>query len=74
METPHDMVSTKIKPSWACDIIREVEIYGAPKGKKRQRIYSSYVALMCNLVNEEATSFEDASKNKECMDSMIKEY
>ena len=29
---------------------------------------------MCNLVDEEPTCFEEASKNKEWMDSMIKEY
>ena len=29
---------------------------------------------MCNLVDEEPTFFEEASKKKEWMDSMIKEY
>ena len=29
---------------------------------------------MCNLVDEERTCFEEASKKKESMDSMIEEY
>ena len=29
---------------------------------------------MCNLVDEEPTCFEEASKNKEWMDALIEEY
>ena len=53
METPQKMISTKIIPAWARDIIRDAEKYGAPEGRKRQIICSIYVALMCNLVDEE---------------------
>ena len=35
----------KRRPSWAHDIIREEEWYGAPEGNKRQRIYSNYVTF-----------------------------
>ena len=49
-------------PSRACDIIREAERYGAPEGSKRPRIYSNYVALMCNIVDEELTCFEDVEE------------
>ena len=68
------MISIKRRPTWACDIIREAERYGAPEGSKRQRIYSNYVALMSNLVDEEPTCFEVASKKKEWMKAMIEEY
>ena len=61
METPHKMISTKRRPPWARDVIKESEIYGAPKESKRQRIYPNYVPLMRNLVDEEPTSFEEAS-------------
>ena len=74
METPHEMIFKKRRPSWARDIIKEAKRYGAPKGSKRQRIYYNYVALMCNLVDEEPTCFEEASKKKEWMDAMIEEY
>ena len=74
METPKNMISTKRRPSWDRDVIKEVESYGAPEGSKRQRIYSNYVELMRNLVNEEPTCFEYASKKKEWIQAMIKEY
>ena len=74
MEPPQEMITTKRRPTWARDIIQEVKRYGAPKGSKRPMIHSNYVALMCNLVDEEPTCFEEASKKKEWMDAMIKEY
>ena len=55
-----------------------MEKYGALEGtfreSKRPRPYSSYVTLMCNLVDEEPTCFEDATKKKERMDDMVEEY
>ena len=48
--------------------------YGALEGSKRPRIYSNYVALMCNLVDIEPTCFEEATKKKQLMDEMIEEY
>ena len=74
IETPHETISIRKRPSWAHDITQEVERYGAPEGSKRLRIQSNYVALMCNLVDEELTCFEEASKKKEWMDAMIEEY
>ena len=74
METPQKMISTKRRPSWARDVIKEVERYDALEGSKSQRIYSNYVALMSNLVDEEPTCFEEALKKKEWMQAMIKEY
>ena len=62
METPHENISIKRIPTWARDIIREVERYGAPEGSKIPRLYSNYATLICNLVNEEPTCFEEASK------------
>ena len=67
MQTPQNMISIKRIPTWARDVIKEVERYGALEGRKRQRIYSNYVVLMSNLVGEEPTCFEEASKNKEWM-------
>ena len=37
LETPQEMISTKIRPTWARDIIKEAERYGAPEASKRQR-------------------------------------
>ena len=60
IETPHETILTRKRPAWACDIIQEAERYGAPEGSKRLRIHSNYVALMCNLVDEETTCFEES--------------
>ena len=42
--------------------------------RKRPKIFSSYVALMTNLVNEEPSSFEEAVKKKEWKEAMMEEY
>ena len=75
MDSPHEMTSHKRRLAWAREIIQYAENYGAPKGilreSKRPRLYSSQVALMCNLVDEEPTCFEEATKKKEWMDAMV---
>ena len=72
------MISLKRRPYWAHEIIQDAEKYGALEGtfreSKRPRPYSSYVTLMCNLVDEEPTCFEKSTKKKEWMDAIVKEY
>ena len=53
------MISTKRRPYWDRDVIKEAKRYGALEGSKIQRIYLNYVALMRNLVDEEPTCFEE---------------
>ena len=76
MEEPQrlmEMIPHKIRLSWARDVIQGAKKHGAPKGSKRSRTYSTYVTLMCNLVDAEPIYFEEATK-KEWMDAMIEEY
>ena len=72
------MISCKRRHSWAREIIEEVEIYGFTEGtikeSKKPKPYPSYVALMCNLIDEETTCFEEVRKHKEWVDSMVEEY
>ena len=60
------------------EIIQEEEKYGAPEGSirtsKRSNPLSSYVALMCDLVDQEPTSYKEAEQKKEWMGEMMKEY
>ena len=53
----------KRKPTWVREIILEEERYGAPEGstrtKKRSKPYSSYVALMSDLVDQEPTNYKE---------------
>ena len=54
-------VSQKIKLAWVREIIQEAKKYGAIEGstrtRKRSKPFSSYVALMCDLVGQEPTSY-----------------
>jgi hypothetical protein len=72
------MTLHKIKPSWAREIIQDGEKYGVPQGTTRQvkrpNPFSSYMALMCDLLEEEPTFFEEAIQRKEWVDAMTEEY
>ena len=71
-------ISRKRKPAWVREIIQEAERYGAPKGStrtnKRSNPYSSYVSLMCDLVDQEPTSYEEVALKKEWVEAMTEEY
>ena len=68
----------KRKPAWDREIIQDGEKYGVPEGPMRQvkrpKPFSSYTALMCDLLEEDPTFFEEAIQRKEWEDSMTKEY
>ena len=53
----------KRKPSWVCEIIQGAERYGAPKEnhreKKKTRSCSGYVALLCDFIDKEPSSYEE---------------
>ena len=70
--------SQKRKPTWEQEIICEVESYVAPEGihreRKREKTYNSYVALLCDIIDKEPSTYEEATKNKEWKDEMIEEY
>jgi hypothetical protein len=62
------MISHKRKPAWDRDLIQDGEKYGVPEGTTRQvkipRIFSSYMDLMCDLLEKEPTFFEEAIQKK----------
>jgi hypothetical protein len=71
-------ISHKIKPSWTRELIQYGEKYDAPEGTMRQskksNPFSSYMALMCDLIEKEPTCFEEAIQKKEWVDAMIEQY
>jgi hypothetical protein len=77
-EPPQMTISHKRKPSWARELIQDVEKYGAPKGTmrkvKKPNPFSNYMALMCDLIEKEPTCFEESIQKKEWTDAMTKEY
>jgi hypothetical protein len=77
-EPPQMAISHKRKPTWARELIQDGEKYGALEGTMRQvkkpKPFSSYMALMCDLIEKEPTFFEEAIQKKEWADAMIEEY
>jgi transposase InsO family protein len=77
-EPPQMTILYKRKPAWARELIQDGEKYGVPQGTtrrvKRPKPFSSYTALMCDLLEEEPTYFEEAIQRKEWVDSMTEEY
>ena len=71
-------ISWKRKPAWVREILQEVEKYGAPEGStrtsKRSKPLSNYVALMCDIVDQEPMSYEEVIQKKECVEAMTEEY
>ena len=63
-EPPTMEMSQKRNPAWEREIIQEVERYGAPEGSTRERkkpkTFAKYVSLMCDLVDQEPTNYEEA--------------
>ena len=60
-------------------MLQNAKRHGALKGihreRKRPRSYSSYVSLLCDIINkEEPSSYEEATEKKEWKDAMIEEY
>jgi hypothetical protein len=77
-EPPQMTISHKRKPAWARELIQYGEKYGVPEGTMRQvkkpNPFSSYMALMCDLLEKEPTCFEEAIQKKEWVDAMTEEY
>ena len=67
-EPPMMEISRKRKPAWARVIIQEVERYGAPENStrisKKPNTFSNYVALMCDLLDQEPTNYEEVVQEK----------
>jgi hypothetical protein len=77
-EPPQMTISHKRNPAWARELIQDGEKYGAPEGTMRQikkpKPFYNYMALMCDLLEQEPTCFEEAIQKKEWADAMIEEY
>jgi transposase InsO family protein len=76
-EPPQMTILHKRKPAWARELIQDGEKYGVPEGTTRQmkrpKPFSSYTALMCDLLEEEPTCFEETIQRKEWADAMTEE-
>jgi hypothetical protein len=77
-EPPQMTILHKRKLAWARDLIQDGEKYSVPQRTmrkvKRQNPFSIYMDLMCDLLEEEPTCFEESIQRKEWADAMIEEY
>jgi hypothetical protein len=77
-EPPQMTISHKRKMTWERELIQDGEKYGAPEGTmrhiKKPKPFSSYMSLMCDIIEKEPTCFEEAIQKKEWVDAMTKEY
>ena len=71
---PPKEAALKRKPTWARELIQDAERYGAPEGSlkesKRPCIYSSYMALLSDIIDAEPSSFEEVVGKKVWKDVM----
>ena len=78
MDPPQENNPHKRKHAWVCEIVQGAERYGAseetPRGRKRTRSCSSYVALLCDIIDKEPSNYEEVAERKEWKDAMIEEY
>jgi hypothetical protein len=77
-EPPQMTISHKRKPAWARELIQDGEKYGVPEGTTRQvkrpKPFSSYMALMYDLLEMETTYFEESIQKEEWENAMTEEY
>ena len=63
MDPPQEKNPHKRKPAWVHEIIQGAEKYGASeethRGRKRTRSFSSYVALLCDIIDNEPSNYEE---------------
>lgn len=75
---PRDIVVNRKRPLWARNTMQEAKQFATPRGtfreSKRPQRFSSYAALMCNLIETEPSSVEEASKQQVWKDEMDEEY
>jgi hypothetical protein len=77
-QKPAEIPSRKRTPTWAQELIKDAERIGAPeksfKESKKLKVYSSYVACLCDIMDAEPSSYEEAAENQVWKDAMVEDY
>ena len=67
-DPPKEVTLGKRRPAWAHELMQEADKYGAPdetfRESKKPKTYSSYVALLSNIIDVKPTSYEEAVKKQ----------
>jgi hypothetical protein len=81
MEEPQTIAkvpSRKRRLAWAHELIKEAERYGAPekylRESKKLKPHSNYGACLCDIMDVEPSSYEEATKKRVWKDAMGEEY
>ena len=53
---------------------KDMELQKKHTGRKRTRSFSSYVALLCDIIDKEPSNYEETKEKKEWKDAEIEEY
>ena len=78
VDPPLEKNPHKRKLAWVWELIQGAERYGALEENHRERkraiSCSGYVALLCDFIDKESSSYEEVAERKEWKDAMIEEY
>ena len=78
VDPPQENNPHKRKPAWVQEAIQGAERYGTleeiHRERKRTRSCSSYVALLCDIIDKEPSNYEEDEEKKEWKDAMIEKY
>jgi hypothetical protein len=67
-QKPIEIPSGKRRPTWAQELIRDVERIGALENffreSKKPNPYSRYMACLCDIMDAKPSSYEEAVENQ----------
>jgi hypothetical protein len=73
-----EIPSHKRRSAWAQDLIRVAKRYGALekylRESKKLKLYSNYVACLCDIMDAEPSNYEEAAEKSVWKDAMGEEY
>ena len=78
VDPPQEKNPHRRKPAWVREAIQGTERYGDSKEMHRERkrttSYSSYVSLLCDIIDEKPSNYEKATEKKEWKDDVIADF
>jgi hypothetical protein len=78
VDPPREATVNRKRPAWLRNTLQEAKGHVAPKGSfresKRPHKFSSYVALMSNIIDSKPSTFEVAAEKQEWKDTIMEEY
>ena len=74
IESLYERNSHNIKLAWAWELLQDAKKYGAPYGmhreRKRNKLCTNYVDVLCDIIDKEPSNYEEAAEKKEWKDAI----